>query len=277
MQTVVFYSYFGDLARSSLLRHTAFWLARQGKRVTAVDLDFEAPCLHYEFSVEERVKASVDVGAVPCLLKEMCVEAFPLLAIDIQVEKGNLTLVPAGQAPLGAYWRDLANLVDRVADSGWVAPLLDFKARLESELAPDILLLNAPPGVSRLGGLATTILADVVVCLTWQNAASLEGSHAVLAGLHNAPRLAEEQPPQLLLLFRDSGLSHPAELEKKISELGALPASSDQILFLDREPNGECHGRIRQPGSDGVDVWKKMDPAAFIWFALAGRNTDVEP
>ena len=43
--------------------------------------------------------------------------------------------------------------------------VLDLQARIEDEMYPDYLLVDARTGVTELGGLATTILADTVVCV----------------------------------------------------------------------------------------------------------------
>jgi Mrp family chromosome partitioning ATPase len=66
VETVAFYSYKGGVGRSLLLANAAQFLATLGKRVVALDFDFEAPGLHYKFSGIARDRISG--GVVPYLL-----------------------------------------------------------------------------------------------------------------------------------------------------------------------------------------------------------------
>ena len=67
---VAFYSYKGGVGRSLLLANAARFLVSRGKGVVALDLDFEAPGLHYMFgSAASPEGASGRMGgAVPYLL-----------------------------------------------------------------------------------------------------------------------------------------------------------------------------------------------------------------
>lgn len=72
--------------------------------------------------------------------------------------------------------------------------LLDLQARIAEELKPDYLLIDVRTGVTELGGLATTVLADTVVCLFVANQESLDGTLTVIEALKGAPRLANRKP-----------------------------------------------------------------------------------
>ena len=48
METIAFYSYKGGVGRSLLVANAARFLGMLGKRVVALDLDIEAPGLHYK-------------------------------------------------------------------------------------------------------------------------------------------------------------------------------------------------------------------------------------
>jgi hypothetical protein len=72
--------------------------------------------------------------------------------------------------------------------------LFDLQARIADELKPDYLLIDARTGVTELGGLATTALADTVVCLLVPNQESLDGTLAVVEALKSTPRLANQRP-----------------------------------------------------------------------------------
>ena len=53
MRTVAFYSYKGGVGRTLLLATAARFLALAGKKVVALDLDLEAPGLHYKLGAPD--------------------------------------------------------------------------------------------------------------------------------------------------------------------------------------------------------------------------------
>jgi hypothetical protein len=184
-----------------LLANAARVLAKIGKGVVALDFDFEAPGLHYKL-----VGGPINVGgAVPYLVATAEGTAFPppfdehMISVPVPNEAGGwLRLMPAGPAPRQSYWAALKELGDRLrladpSGRGFLA-LLDLQARIADELKPDYLLIDARTGVTELGGLATTVLADTVVCLFVGNSESLDGTLAIVQALKSAPRLANQRP-----------------------------------------------------------------------------------
>ena len=63
MKTIYFYSYKGGTGRSMLLKETARYLALAGKNVALIDLDLEAPGLHYKFGInrDDLKKGMIDI------------------------------------------------------------------------------------------------------------------------------------------------------------------------------------------------------------------------
>jgi hypothetical protein len=109
-------------------------------------------------------------------------------------------------------------------------PLLDLHARIRDELKPDYLLIDARTGVTELGGLATTILADTVVCMFVPNQESLDGTLMVAEALKAAPRLKGQRPIRVLPVLARTTSERPAEGPfaegvKRLLELGAGVAS----------------------------------------------------
>ena len=192
------------MGRSQLLAHAARYLAnRLGKGVIALDFDLEAPGLHYKLG-GDRTLGSFNGGAVPYLLAtaDGAASAPPLEDHTISVpvptnSNGWLRLMPAGPAPRQTYWAALKELGDRLrpanpSGQGFMA-FLDLQARIQDELRPDFLLIDSRTGVTEIGSLATTTLADVVVCLFVGNRESLDGTIEVIKALKNAPRLANQE------------------------------------------------------------------------------------
>jgi hypothetical protein len=183
-----------------LLANAARYLAMHGKGVVALDFDFEAPGLHYKFD-EVRELAG---GAVPYLIATAEGSTSPppfddhMISVPVPKEAGGwVRLMPAGPAPQKRYWAALKELGDRLrltdlSGRGFMA-LLDLQARIAEELKPDYLLIDARTGVTELGGLATTVLADTVVCMLVPNQESLDGTLAVVEALKSTPRLANQK------------------------------------------------------------------------------------
>ena len=129
--------------------------------------------------------------------------------------------------------------------------LLDLQARIASELRPDYLLIDARTGVTELGGLATTVLADTVVCLFVGNQESLDGTLTVVEALKAAPRLANQEQIQVVpVLSRTT--AKVAESDrfatgvKRLTELGVATKSgqsqNQNELVLFSLPHDEVLG-----------------------------------
>lgn len=224
METLAFYSYKGGVGRSLLLANAARYLASLGKGVVALDLDFEAPGLHYKLGRvaghsggQERMG-----GAVPYLLATAQGSTSPPSleehVIEIPVPPGTggwLRLMPAGPAPDRAYWTVLKQLGDQIRfddPSGQgLLPLLDLHARIEEELKPDYLLVDARTGVTELGGLATTLLADIVVCMFVANQESLDGTLTVAEAVRTAPRLKGQRRIRIVPVLARTTSAPPTE------------------------------------------------------------------
>jgi septum formation inhibitor-activating ATPase MinD len=72
--------------------------------------------------------------------------------------------------------------------------VLEIQAQIEIDFNPDFLLIDSRTGITELGGLATCVLADRVVCLTTTAPESVEGTRVVAEALKAAPRMPSQQP-----------------------------------------------------------------------------------
>jgi hypothetical protein len=260
VETLAFYSYKGGVGRSLLLANAARFLATLGKGAVALDLDLEAPGLHYKLGHAAHRESRMEGGAVPYLVAT-ALEATspPPLAehtIEVPVPPGSggwLRLMPAGPAPDRAYWAALKQLGEQVRfddPSGQgLMPLLDLHARIREELKPDYLLIDARTGVTELGGLATTILADTVVCLFVANQESLDGTLMVAEALRAAPRLKGQKPIRIVPVLARKTAEPPAEGPfaegvKRLLELagGAAPHGGKKGPKLFQLPHDAVHG-----------------------------------
>ena len=211
METIAFYSYKGGVGRSLLVANAARFLGMVGKRVVALDLDIEAPGLHYKLgrTHEFASRSSMIGGAVPYLVATAKSAKNPPPLRNHMVElalpddtDGWFQLMPAGPAPRREYWTALKKLreclrFDDPSGKG-LAALLDLHARIQEELKPDYLLIDARTGVTELGGLAATALADCVVCLFVANQESIDGTLAIVEALLSSERILSAKKPRVL-------------------------------------------------------------------------------
>ena len=296
METVAFYSYKGGVGRTLLVANTAQFLALSGRRVVVLDLDLEAPGLLHKFGSNE-VLARAASGELPGAVDELLntLEGRPQkrglreTAIEVPLPagaKGALLLIPAGSAPSHAYWAALERLNGALKfngpNGGLPEAILELQARIAQELNPEFLLVDSRTGITELGGLATSILADRVVCLTTAAAESVEGTLVVAQALHAAPRLSSQRALRVdYLLTRVPSASTRAPYIDRISKalggsLTVLPhdsgiASEERLL---------AHGRSGEAAdsSQANDDGKALFAATLTWIAEAfpGHKQDAE-
>lgn len=232
METVAFYSYKGGVGRSLLLVNTARFLALTGRRVVALDLDFEAPGLHYKLGVEEKV----ETGAVRLLQRSLdgdlpTIDEIRKTTVDVPMPAthgGWLRLLAAGPAPTAEYWADLGRLHELLVasqDAGLLEAVLDLQARIEEAWNPDVLLVDARTGVTGLGGIATMALCDRVVLMTTRSKESLDGIRAVADSLRATPTLRGGERRLECVVSRVQGTEavDEEELRKVLGEYFELP------------------------------------------------------
>jgi hypothetical protein len=195
------------------LANAAKYLTRLGQKVVALDLDLEAPGLNYKLVLDDPSTATpIEHGIVDCIhyFKEnrRFPESLSTYAVGVRStgpgDKG-ITLIPAGNIRSAEYWRRLAQIDWHsfffTKDGLGVPFFLELKARIESEFSPDFLLIDARTGITEIGGVASTVIPDKVVCLLLLNRENLDGSREVLRGITAAPRLPGQSALEILTVI----------------------------------------------------------------------------
>ncbi|MFI5460248.1 MAG: tetratricopeptide repeat protein, partial [Isosphaerales bacterium] len=97
---------------------------------------------------------------------------------------------------------------------------LELKERIRAEFSPDFLLIDARTGITEIGGVATTLLPDQVVCLLLNNRENLEGAREVLRGITRASQQRNKSIGIVPVLARLPGLPRrvDSDLERRITE-----------------------------------------------------------
>jgi MinD-like ATPase involved in chromosome partitioning or flagellar assembly len=284
MQTITFYSYKGGVGRSLVLANVAIYLAKFGQKVFALDFDLESPGLHYKFIPKRNErKEKIKQGAVDLIHRFAATDygnnVLPesLLDYTVEIERredsgGSITLLPAGNVPSKEYWQKLAGINWKelfYAEADESLPLgipffLELKERIRNEFSPDFLLIDSRTGITEIGGIATTILPDNVICLMVNNEENLEGARAVLRAIRKAPRLSNQTTVEILpILTRIPEMEKSEEEEKITAEIKAFLNEDaedladtlhvEEVLVLHSEPELQIKETIRIEGDKTLD------------------------
>jgi MinD-like ATPase involved in chromosome partitioning or flagellar assembly len=225
MQTITFYSYKGGTGRSLALANAARYLARLGFKVAAIDFDLEAPGLHYKFSSNpDDSPLPVEAGVVDYLYGFMVdgEVSRPIkdFALEVSVPSTDklISLIPAGRAPSADYWLKLSRInwhdLFYSNSAKGVQILLELKSRILDELEPDFLLVDSRTGITEMGGVATTLFADRVICLVSPPIENLEGARAVLRSLKRSRRESDAGDLEVIVALSRLPQMEGSELER---------------------------------------------------------------
>ena len=298
MTTITFYSYKGGVGRSLAVANVAKYLQRFGQKVFVMDLDLEAPGLHYKFAlggddgVSRIEKGVVDfihtfcaTGTVPESLSE-----YTIPIGESESDCGRIWLMPAGNVSSSTYWRRLARISWHdmfYSESAPGIPLfLELKNRIEEEFKPDFLLIDSRTGITEVGGVATCVLPDKLVCLVMKNRENLDGAREVLRSIKNAPRLPGQPDIEILpVLTRIPEVSISREemllaevrdfLNQNASDLSKT-LTIDNIFVLHSEIDLELKEAIRVGGEKTAEQSPLLRDYLRIFSRLLSREV-VEP
>ena len=222
---ITFYSYKGGTGRSMALANVAWILASAGRRVLAIDWDFEAPGLHryfhpfiedpelhstpglIDFFVDFATAARLDHkrttsagtdGARPGDEEPWYEPCTNILGYACPVDwdfpdGGTLDLMPAGrQDPVYPHRVTSFNWPEFYDVIGGGVFLEAFKRHLREEY--DYVLIDSRTGISDTAGICTVQMPDtVVVCFTL-NRQSIFGAAAVAQSIENQRRRPTGEP-----------------------------------------------------------------------------------
>ncbi len=236
MRTITFYSYKGGVGRSLLVANAAKYLSTLGKSVFALDLDLEAPGLHYKFELGSEANRTMATPGVVDILTDFLERKVLPNSLDsyfshvkVADGAGPISVMRAGLAPNGEYWRKLSqvNWYDILYGPEPIgAPFfIELKGQIRVAAQPDFLLIDARTGITEMGGIATTLLPDTVVCLALASREHLEGLRAVMQGISQTTSRAGT-PVQLLAVI--SRLPVRKEEDGELASIRAFLRDSDE-------------------------------------------------
>lgn len=203
MKTIAFYSYKGGVGRTLAVVHVAYWLSMQGKKVFLLDMDFEAPGLHYKLGLNH-VEPVPDKGLVDYIADfrrereaARALEPYVISLVPNEKKMSDMWLMPAGNPLSRNYWRQLNGVEWKsfLYGEGKEGTLLflELQAHIENAYKPDFLLIDSRTGLTDLTGIGLEVLADDAVVLGVNNPENLDGSRIVLERLREREKLPFKQ------------------------------------------------------------------------------------
>lgn len=237
MITISFYSYKGGVGRSLALTNLAVYLVQFGAKVVMVDLDLEAPGLQYKLRPGTPPVEIPSRGIAGLLADVTGGTALADLALDLAIDvsdlartrsdspvelphaDGRLLLVPAGDSKNLGYWRDVAHidweLLFNSPERPGVVALAKLQEQLEEKYNPDVILIDSRTGITASGGVATTLLPDVVVSFLLNTPEHLDGTRVVLSAIvESGP--GGRAPRVVPVLSRYTDFGEDFELEEDV-------------------------------------------------------------
>lgn len=276
MKTITFYSYKGGTGRSLALANAALYLARLEFRVVALDFDLEAPGLHYKFSTSSNGKALPVKSGVVDYLHSFIVDgqspgSLKNFTVDVSVPgivEPPIHLIPAGCGPSKEYWLKLSRInwheLFYSNQAKGVQIFLDLKNRIADEIKPDFLLVDSRTGITEMGGVATTMLADKIIALVLPSRENLEGTRAVLRSIRRSRR--ESSASEIEMIVALSRLPRSKESKSEQDQMGDIRSilneeaedlkdtlSCSEVFVLHSEPALEIRESLRVGSGVGTD------------------------
>lgn len=266
-KVIGFYAYKGGTGRSFCLAHTAWALARDGRRVVVVDLDLSAPSLWALFGRKPAPGLVEYLGQwnsrTPLKAQDL-VEEIPL---DPKAS-GALYLLQAGRMDepyletlQGLDWRELVNLPPIHNPPGksrrfrFPLPFEDLFVELTETFRPDAIFIDAPTGFNDTSNLCLRSLTDLVVAIFGPLQVQLDGIGRVVSLLtqEQQERIRRGQEPKpdvfcvasTILASRFSG-SHMQRIHHAFEYLNSVRLDVLQRLERDEEETADIADMARQ-------------------------------
>ena len=182
-----------------MLANAARYLARLKFDVVAMDFDWEAPGLPYKFSLDDdggrlQTKRGIVEYLHEFIKNKRNLQPISNYVVNVKIscvpglDEPQFRFIPAGAGPSPEYWEKLCDIDWHRLFHSKHAKGVEFFDRLKEEIIgeldkPDFLLIDSRTGITEMGGVAATLLADTVVCVVTPTMENLEGSRAVIRSI----------------------------------------------------------------------------------------------
>ncbi|MEQ9235915.1 P-loop ATPase, Sll1717 family [Coleofasciculus sp. E2-BRE-01] len=188
---VTFYSFKGGVGRSTALGLVASILARRNRRVVMVDFDLEAPGISIMFRSDTETFNGEIYGVLDYLHQRYLTPDQNIPPIESCVypinlpTRGELFLVPVGEYNEN-YIHRLADLDRHTLEKfyqGETNPVNQLIEDINTQINPDVILVDARPGFNDTSAIALFDLADTGILCFSPTDQSFEGLRWVVKGV----------------------------------------------------------------------------------------------
>ena len=245
MKTITFYSYKGGVGRTLALVNIAKRLAEFGKTVCLLDFDLEAPGLIHKY--HNQIIGKVKQGLVDYIYEFTVNDIVPKSILEYSVKvwgsndrKGNsnITLIPAGDSEKGDYWKKLSRInwwdLFYEDDSEGIPFFLDLKAKIESEIKPDYLLIDTRTGVTEVSSITMSLLADSIAIFAANNRENICGCQRIIETIIDEENDVLNNNPDIHFTLSRIPVQSTPEGKAKENEIVKNAMLSIQNLFNEK-------------------------------------------
>ncbi|MFW6117301.1 MAG: MinD/ParA family ATP-binding protein [Thermoproteota archaeon] len=247
-QIVAVHSYKGGTGKTNISINLAATLARQGKKVCLIDLDFRAPSLATFFSVEEQSEWMNDYLDGTCDIEEV------LRDVTDRISGGGQLFVGLADPSTEAIREISAK--DRKWEMRALGRLLSLKNSLLNEKNFDYLILDTSPGL-QYSSINAIVSADLAVVASTFDKSDVAGTKRMLHELYD---LFEKKTNVIVnkVLYDISSPANKRDLINRIENtyevpiLGAIPCFCDvaraegTYIFAQKKPQHPFSGIMNE-------------------------------
>jgi MinD-like ATPase involved in chromosome partitioning or flagellar assembly len=196
MRTYMFYSYKGGSGRTVAAANVAVALAKQGRRVAIVDLDFEAPGLQYVFRVDGSDRYLQGEGIQHYLRGDLSVEElFKGGVFDLFDQEGPLRFYKVPEPGGLLYLMASGRVVQIDAQDPKVEQRMrELLAHLREEKGIEFLILDAASGIRDAYAIAAEVTDEMLMFFRWSRQ-HVEGTVQMVRFLHQVRKFSERSFP----------------------------------------------------------------------------------
>jgi len=234
---IVFYSYKGGTGRTLALANVASYLARFRFRACIIDMDLEAPGIHYKFIDKNDPRINTMLGVVDYIDYFVNNGIAPADINPYLIHYNeNISIIPSGNVISNDYWDKLSRInwhsLLYEENSYGVRMLLDLLGRVQSdELGFDYILIDARAGITPLSGLCISLFGDMLISFFTTSPESLDGTRQMLRNVQKT-RAKDNLPdiPIVPVLTRFEKFSNKDDEDSFISDKKNFLSDGEQSL-----------------------------------------------
>ena len=185
-KSVVFYSFKGGTGRSLALANIANNLASLKHKICIVDMDLEAPGVHYKLLSIDDSRIDTMLGIVDYIDYFNNLGMTPDIIDDYYIDVNDfISIIPSGNIRSDEYWYKLSNInwhqLLYSEDPIGIKLFVDLINRIKSDKREfEYILIDSRAGITPLSGICTTLLGDALAVFFTASSESIDGTRQMI-------------------------------------------------------------------------------------------------